>query len=568
MLMIFSSISYGDVNYCPEVRMLGKKIDFSDTERKLFCGDPSSHAWKYIPPYQAEQFLRGMLQSRGYLSPKFEVKEDVLIVRKGRKSNVKSIRVISDNAGLGKKIRKDVRRLYRKRVLNTGMLNSIEAEAQAQLRRRGYPCGKVKSQVNVLNDTVALILDPKVKHRFGEITREQITGLHENALLRFYPMTEDQRFNGDLLSLTEKRLVRAEVVQATYFLENCSEDGKKFSLEQKFITGPPRTLRYGAGASTEAGPFVRARWANNREGKMASLLAATAELSLRVQSLNLTSDFFPWTEKPRQSFFTQFELIRESQFDYEQSLARLRPQFKWTKDFHQHGTTWIVGPAVESGKFKSQAESVTRNFSTGLLEGSFLRTAHQYELFDVHPQDGNQLGVTLSYRHPALGFARSLTRLDTTFVQLGSLTNSGRGAIVGGFRLKAGTAFIRKLDDLNKLPPEVKFFGGGSDDLRGYLLRTLPDNNGAGALTRVIGKFELRQTHFFHQKVEAFAFHDSGYFGEESFSLTSRLWYSPGVGLRWLSPIGLIQGYWARALSISPTEDSGNFYFAGLGGTF
>jgi translocation and assembly module TamA len=568
MLMIFSTMSHGDVTYCPEVKMTGKEIDFSDTERKLFCGDSSSHAWKNIPPYEAEQFIRGMLQSRGYLSPKFELEGNVLVVRKGRKSSVKRIRVIPESRNLSKKIKKDVQRLYRGRELTTSMLNSIEGEGMAQLRRRGYPCGKVSSEVNVLNDTVALIIDPRTKHHFGEINREHVTGLHENALLRFYPMEKDQRFDGDLLVLTEKRMSRAEVVQGTYFLENCSQDGKEFSLQQKFITGPPRTFRYGAGASTEAGPFVRARWANNREGKMASLLAATAELSLRNQSLNLTSDFFPWTEWPRESFYTQLEVTRESQFDYEQSLARLRPQYKWTTDIHQHGTIWIAGPAFESGKYQSQVESVTRNFSSALFEGSFLRTAHLYELFDVHPQDGDQLGITLSYRHPALGFLQSVTKLDTTFVKLGRIANSGRGAIVGGFRFKAGTAFTRDVKDLNKLPPEVKFFGGGSDDLRGYLLRTLPDNNGAGALSRIVSKFELRQTHFFHEKLEAFGFTDSGYFGRQSFSLDSRLWYSPGLGLRWLSPIGLIQAYWARALSLAPTEDSGNFFFAGLGGTF
>lgn len=568
ILLIFSSLSHGDVSYCPEVVISGKEIKFSDTERKLFCGDPASHAWKNIPTYQAELHLRGMLQSRGYLSPTFVVRNKVLYVTTGRKSSVKKIEVVSENKNLGTKVKNDVRRLYRRRELTTGMLNSIEGEGTAQLRRRGYPCGKVNSQVDVTSDTVTLILDPKEKHKFGEIKREKIKGLHDNSLMRFYPMSEGQRFNGDLLTLTEKRILRSEVVQGTYFLENCTNEGKSFSLEQKFITGPPRTLRFGAGASTEMGPFARVRWSHNRAGKMASILSATVEASLRVQSLNLSADHFPWVDKPRQSLLNQVEVIRESQFDYEQFLTRVRPQAKWTTDYHDHGTTWIVGPAYETGTFHSKDKSATRTFSTAVLEGNFLRTSHQYELFDVHPQGGDQLGVSLSYRNPTLGFSQSLTRLDTTFVKLGTLTNSGRGAIIGGIRLKAGTAFVKTPGDLNSLPPEVKFFGGGSDDLRGFLLRTLPDEDGAGALTRYVTKFELRQTHFFNPKVEAFAFVDGGYFGQESLSVDSRLYYSPGLGLRWLSPIGLIQGYVARSLSTSPAEDSGNFYFAGLGGTF
>lgn len=568
LMMTFTSVALSDVKYCPEVIMSGKKIKFSDTELQLFCGDPKSHAWKNLPPYQAELVLRGLLQSRGYLSPEFEVKDNILQFKKGRKSSVKSIKVISENTDLAKKVQKDVKRLYRRRILTTGILNSIEGEGSAQLRKRGYPCGKVSSQVDVTSDNVTMIMEPKGKHLFGEIKREPVPGLHPNALSRFYPMKSSQRFNGDLLTLTEKRLLRSEVLQGTYFLENCDDEGKTFSLEQRFITGPPRTIRFGAGASTESGPMARLRWSNNRSGEMANLLSATLQASLREQSVNFISDYFPWQSKPRKSIFSQVEVRRDSQIKYEQFITRLSPQLKWTKDIHSHGTTWMTGPAYETGTFHSQDKSQTRTFSSAILEGSFQRTAHEYELFDFHPQEGDQQSVSLSYRSPAMGFAQSLTRLDSSMVRLGRITNSGRGSFIGGVRLKAGTAFVRNTVDLASLPPEVKFFGGGSDDLRGFLLRTLPDNDGAGALSRFISKFELRQTHFFHEKVEAFIFSDAGYFSEKSFSLDSRLWYSPGVGLRWLSPIGVVQAYYSRALATSPAKNFGNFYFAGLGGTF
>lgn len=567
-LVIFSSSVLSDVEYCPGVKMKGRKMKFTDTEKGLFCGDEKSHAWKHIPAYQAEQVLRGLLQSRGYLRPTFHTENKVLIVKKGPKSEIRRIEVVSGEKNLGKKIRREVRRLYKGRELTTSMLNSVEGEGQAQIRRRGYPCGKVSSEVDVTTDTVTLIIDPKKKQKFGTITKEKIDGLRDSALLRFYPMKEDQRFNGDLLELTEKRLLRAEVVQGTYFLENCPEDGKSFSLEQRFITGPPRTLRFGAGASTEAGPLARARWSNNRTGPMASVLSATVEASLRVQSLNLSADYFPWEKKPRDSIFSEIEVIRESQFKYEQFLTRFQPQYKWTRDIHQHGTTWMLGPGYENGTYHSQDKTETRTWSTAVLEGSFQRTAHQYELFDVHPQDGDQEAITISYRNPMLGFQESLTRIDTSFVRLGRIGNSGRGALVGGVRFKAGSAFVKSTTDLTALPPEVKFFGGGSDDLRGYLLRTLPRNGGAGALTRVLTKAELRRTHFFHEKVESFLFWDAGQFGSTSFSASPRIWHSPGVGLRWLSPIGVLQGYWARALATHPAEDNGNFFFAGLGGTF
>ncbi len=564
--MIFTSYSFGDVTYCPGVKISGKKIKFSDTELNLICGDPKSHAWKHIPAYEAQYVLKGFLQSRGYLNPELVIKDKVLHVKKGRRSRVKEVRVISQNKNLAKKIQRDVKRIYRRRELTTSMLNSMEGEGSAQLRRRGYPCGKINSEVDVNTDTVTILVAPDEKYHFGKIKKESIPGLHENALARFYPMTEDQRFNGDRLTLTEKRILRSEILQGTYFLENCGKNN--FSLEQRFIVGPARTFRFGAGASTEVGPLARVRWSHNRAGKMASLLSANLEASLRVQSLNLSSDYFAWTDKPRRSVFTQFEVIRESQIKYEQLLTRVRPQMKWTRDIHNHGTTLILGPAYENGTYRSQDKSDTRTFSTAVLEGSFQRMGHDYELFDVHPQEGDEESISLSYRNPMLGFGQSLTKLDTSAVRLTRLTNSGRGSVIGGVRFKAGTSFVRSTGDLSALPPEVKFFGGGSDDLRGFLLRTLPRNDGAGALTRLLTKLELRRTYFFHEKVEAYTFLDGGYFGEKSFSLESRLWYSPGLGLRWLSPIGLVQGYWARALATSDSKDFGNFFYAGIGGNF
>lgn len=566
--LIFAPILLASDDYCPEVRFEGDKIDFSDTEVRLFCGDPKSHAWKNIPAYQAQIVIQGFLQSRGYLTPEFSRDGETLIVKTGKVHEIESIAVKVENKKLRRKIRRDVRRLYKGRVLDTSMLNSVEGEAMARLRSRGYPCGKVNSHADVTTDTVTLLLEPKDRHVFGEIDREKIKGLHDNALLRFYPMKPEERFDSELLELTEKRLLRSQVVQGTYFLENCSDEGKTFSLSQRFIEGPPRTLRFGAGASTEAGPMARARWSHNRWGPMASQLSATVEASFRVQSLNLSADYFAWEDSPRRSIFTDVEVTRESQFDYEQVLNRVRPRMKWTRDIGDYQNVWMAGPAYEVGTFLSDLKGETRSFNNVALHGSFERTGHDYEFFDVHPEGGHQQSVSLSYRTPRLGFSETLTRVDTSFVSLGQLGTFRRGRVIGGVRLKAGVAFTGGTTKLEDLPPEVKFFGGGSDDLRGYLLRTLPRNDGAGALTRYLVKLELRNTNFFHEKVEAFTFWDLGQFGDRSATVDQRIWHSPGFGIRWLSPIGMVQGYWARSLSYRPYEDNGNFFYGGLGGTF
>jgi translocation and assembly module TamA len=561
------SFSYAAEELCPQIVLHGK-IKFTETEKRLVCGDKELEAYRHIPTYQASFILKGFLQSRGYLRPNFIKEGDTLHVHKGKRSKVKDVTVISDDPALSKEVRKKLKRLYRKRILDTGTLNSIEAEAKALARQQGHPCVKIRSHVDINRDQVTVALEKLAVHVFGEIDQEEIEGVYPEALARYYPFDASMRFNEDLLRLTEKRMTRAEVVQGTYFLEECSEDLKEFSLSQRFITGPPRTLRFGAGASTEVGPLARAKWSHNRLGSMASILNATLQASLRSQSLSFSSDLFLWKHKPRRSLLSQVEIIRESQIDFEQSLLRLRPHVKWSFDDEKRQRIITLGPSYEGGQFFTKDKSQSRHFSTGIIEGSLHLMSHDYELFDFHPQAGDSVSFTFDYRHPGLGFTTEALKLDSTYARLSHLGNSDRGSIVAGVRVNAGTTWVADEVDPSSLPPSLKFYGGGSDDIRGFLLRTLPRSDGRGALSKLGLKLELRRTHVWKESLEAFSFLDSAYFGERSWSTSSQLFTSPGLGIRWLSPIGMVQTYLARGLSLHPSEDFGNFYFIGLGGVF
>lgn len=571
VLLIISITSHSwakDRKLCSSIIIHGPKLKLSETEERLVCGDKKLEAYRDIPAYEASYFFQGFLQSRGYLSPRFEREGDELHVYPGKKTFLKKLQVISPAGFSGQEVRKELLRLYRKRLLNTQLLNSLEAEALSLLRQRGHACAKVNSQVNTNSGKVTLEFHQLQKFRFGEVEKETIPGLKTRALERYYPFESSTSFNEDLLRLTEKRLIRSEVVQGTYFLEECKLDPPGLKLQQEFIIGPPRTLRFGAGASTEAGPMARLRWSHSRFRPMASLLSANLQASLRVQSLTLTSDYFFWDERPRQSLLAQMEIVRESQFDYEQLIFRARPHMKWTNDEGRYFKQYTLGPTYETGTYHAQENADTKTFSTGVVEGTLQWMSHSYELFDLHPQEGEHLQFGFDYRHPALGFDDPLLKLDSSWVRLIRLANSGRGALVGGIRAFLGTTDVPDEVGLNGLPPTVKFFGGGSDDVRGFLLRTLPKNDGLGALTRAGLKLEVRRTSLFRESLEAFSFVDGAFFGERSWELDGRLWYSPGVGLRWLSPIGLLQTYVARGYATKPYQDFGSFYFIGLGGSF
>lgn len=531
----------------------------------MVCGDKESDGYKNIPVYEAQFFLKGFLQARGFLNPVMEIKDAVLYLDPGRKSKIKKIQVSSNDQKLKKEVKTELRHLYKRRLLNTATLNSVEGEAHAQIRKRGHPCGKIKSEVDIENDYITVYLQNLKEYKFGTIQKEKIKGLNDRAVERFYPFEENDLFNADLLTLTEKRMMRSEVVQGTYFLEEC---GENFKLSQEFIEGPPRTIRFGAGISTELGPMARVRWSNNRYKTMASKLSLEARASLRSQTITAAADTYFWKNEPRRSVQTEVSVERESQVDYEQLTYTARPLMKWTRDSEGYAKLYTVGPNYQAGTYHSNEATDTKSFSSVNLQASLQWMSHTYEMFDVHPADGDLYALQFDFRHPTGGFKDALLKLDSSFTKLARLSNWDRGTIVGGVKGIIGTTWVDQDVTLQGLPPTVKYFGGGSDDIRGFYFRTLPQNDGLGAFSKAVLKFELRRTHLFKESIEAFTFLDGGYFGRESWDIDKTLFYSPGVGLRWLSPVGIVQGFWARGIRNKPYKDQGNLYYVGLGGDF
>jgi outer membrane translocation and assembly module TamA len=233
---------------------------------------------------------------------------------------------------------------------------------------------------------------------------------------------------------------------------------------------------------------------------------------------------------------------------------------------------WSLGPTLIASTYRTDIAPDSQRFKTGAVEGGLLSQTHSYEIFDLHPEDGEFFQFNFDFRHPSLGFIDPLLKLDFSYLKLIWLGSLGKGSSVAGFRINTSTTWVKDSAQSSSLSPSVKYYGGGSDDLRGFKLNSLPDNNGLGSLTKFSAKLELRKTHLFIPTIEGLTFLDTSYFGTKSWNLEPRLWYSPGLGIRWLSPIGLVQTYIARTLSntssINHAQDEGTFFFFGLGGVF
>jgi outer membrane translocation and assembly module TamA len=558
---------------CPKVFIHStEKIKLSEGEKKLICGDPEDEAYKIIPIYQAKYMLQGFLQSRGYSHPRFIYNKEILDIFTEEKSRVNIIEVNTNNQIDTKEFKGDILQRFRKEVITPKLLDDIEAGVKSKARNKSYPCVKISSIVEPLEEKVTLTLSDLKSFNFGPLTQEQIEGINQVALKRFTSFKSEDPFAESELLLTEKRYVRQGVVQGTYFQENCDLANNSFSLQQNFIIGLPHTIRFGIGASTELGPMARINWTNQRYDSMASTLEARLQASFKNQSIILQANSFFWESFPRRSLNSELSFVRSDQLTFNESIAKFKPQIQWSRDTQFRFWQWALGPTLIASTYKTDLNPNSKSFTTGAVEGDLLSKTHSYEIFDLHPEEGEFFQFNFDFRHPSLGFIDPLLKLDLSYLKLIWLGSLGKGSSVAGFRISTSTTWVKESVQSSSLPPSVKYYGGGSDDLRGFNLNSLPDNNGLGALTKLSAKLELRKTYFFIPTIEVFTFLDTSYFGTKSWNLEPRLWYSPGLGIRWLSPIGLVQTYIARTLTNKPSanhaQDEGTLFFFGMGGVF
>lgn len=552
--------------YAPE------EIELNDVERRLICGDKESIAYKEIPLYQAKIALEGFLQNLGYINSQINLKGNTIEIYSNEKIAVKHIDLKGKEldqvpAEYQENILDDLSDKYKSYTITPGVLNQIEAYAKADFRNNSYACVDVKSNGIVDESRVILNLNHLKSYNFGIVDRASVEGIRPEAFERFYPFEPEEKFKAYKLTLTEKRFLREGVVQGTYFNESCAQD--EFTLTQSFITGAPRVIRLGIGANTEVGPILRAKWSNQRYGSMASLLSASLELSFRNQTLNLTSNHFHWPSIPRLSLRSTLDIYRDDQTNYVEETLKLRPHLEYRLDTEKRLWTMRFGPTFiwsnYSTKNDQQPEQTIR---TGAIEGMVNLKSHLYELYDTHPQIGDNTTLAFDFRHPKFGFSDPLLRLELTTLKLWNVGNIGRGEGIIGAKIISGTTFVHDRVLIDSLEPSVRFYGGSSEDIRGFKLNSLPLNNGLGALSKLVFKLEFRKTHFIRADLETFVFTDAGRFGYKSFELDERTFISPGVGLRWLSPIGPVQGYYSRAFVNKSDIAADNFFFLGLGGGF
>ena len=546
---------------CGEIYWISEPVDLDSFHRRMICGDPDTRAWRDIPLYQARTHLTAFLQTRGYATPVMTFENNQLLVDRGPVLRVEKTQSNPENLALN-----DTLLRYRKRTVTPELLNLVEGTGKAFHRNQGYPCASTTSQIDVHSGALTVISSLGERRRFNHVAIDANSAFNAELLRRYYSFTADDEFHLDDLTLTRQRIDESEVVSGSYFITRCDDADRAEDpyLEHKYVLGMPRTFRFGFGADTETGPYVYAGWKNNRFTQNLGQLGVNAVASFEKQTLNAEGSFYPSVATPRFYYSVLPSIAHDTSTGIEEIRAAVgfTPGYVW--EFREESLRLEGGPYFIRTWHRPEGETVFQRDLSVALKLDLYLLAHAYEIKKNHPEAGYTLSTKLEYRSPLLGFFTNLLRAELDYKKVWRLGYCSLAECFLAFRHNAQVNLADRNVPLDQIPPSLQTFLGDVRTLRGFDVT----NSLNPGLTQVSAGVDLRVQPFAWPKFEPYLLADVGKSGRRPLELGPDLLYSVGVGLRWLSPIGIVNGFFARAFTEASTIPDQWYYFIGLGEGF
>ena len=544
---------------CPGIAIEGARVALTAGERRLLCGDPQSEAWKTVPRAQAEGFFRAFLQQRAYHSPAFSVRDDKLVVDPGPRTLIKSL----SGSGVPAGIDLSKRRRVIGQPMTPAALDAVQAALLGDLQNRGYACPEIEMSADPRTGDVRATVSTGVVHIVERIEEPELKGIDPAIFRRFEAFQRGKPLDQRLLSLTSDRIVSEALFLNSRYDVTCTSAGVR--IAHVVTPASPRLVRLGVGVDTEGLVRLRAQWQHSRIGWRASSAEATLLASAREQSLEASQHLYVRPDS-RVYLLPRALAARSDEPAYEtvSSELSLMPAVTWDDQLLRMETQ--AGPALEYADTRRGLGPVGSTFLVFNTHTEL--TTHLYEYFLREPRRGFRADLDTASR--AAGVASRVTahRVRLSTEKLWNLGAYDPPLIVLGARGWVGTTFIGdRQAALADLPPDFRFFLGGDADFRGASRQRLPSDEN-GFLTAAYEGLELRLGDVLPYKIQPLVFIDAAMGGLTSFHLDPDVYYAPGFGARWSSPVGAFRFtlardlIWRRDPATAPQSPHWQFFFS------
>ncbi len=431
--------------------------------------------------------------------------------------------------------------------------NVVSAGAQllAALEEQGYAFAKVDPPIayedqvdSVLDVTFHVEAGPRV--RIGEIRLEGLKGVREKVVRRKLTLHTGVQYSSSAIERARHNLLTMGVFSAvTVQMGTAVDESGGVPITFQFRERPGHAAAISTAYSSDLGGSGGLTWTNR------NLFGNAQQLSVSASVLNvggsattglgydtgvkfIEPDFF----RPDQSLQVAVGAVKQYLQAYDQTAVTSGATVtrKLNKD-------WTVNAGTSTAHEQIIQEGVTRNYTLVALplSVSYDSTDLSSPLDDPRHGMRDSLSVTptRSIGSTSATFIISQVKLAAYF-DLEHLFRSAAGRSVLAARALVG--FAQGAATFS-LPPDQRFYGGGSGTIRGYRYQSVgpqfPDGNPEGGTAIAAGSLEFRQRIGANWGVAVFA--DGGQVSASLRPISSTFYTGLGTGIRYYTPIGPVR---------------------------
>jgi len=465
-----------------------------------------------------------------------------LHVKPGEPVKITAVHVDLDEAALAiGPIRRAARAIeqLKGQTLNDGAYDAARDALGGQLTAHGFLAAKlVTRRVEVTradrSAVIRLAWETGPRYRFGPVQFEG-SQFRDGFLDRYVPFKPGDYFSQDKLLDLQQALNGADYFSVVNVLPDV-DDAKGGTVNVRVQLVPAKRTVYTGGPfiGTDTGFGVRGgverRWVGRRGHKWKNELV----LAQRLKTLStLYSIPRPGKNQHSLNFGANY---RDANTDTSQSRTL---ELVGNDTRLWHGWTRTLGVHALSGTFTVGKYSGEPDNTPGIDHGHSTLVFAEASLARKRGDSPTFVRKGWSINLAVRSTAGTLLS-DTRFAQF-TVDAKWIRAFLGRNRLiLRGSAGMTTTGNFDALPPQLRFFAGGDRSIRGYGFQSIGPKNSYG---RVIGGRNLlvastEVEHYFTKNWGIAAFVDAG----NAFTGTD---YRPkigaGLGVRWLSPVGMIR---------------------------
>ena len=429
-------------------------------------------------------------------------------------------------------------------TLNHSQYDSLKSSLRNLALQKGYFDGDFQlSRLEVIPDLhqafVRLHFDSGIRYHFGatSISGSQIEEARVRSLQPFkqgdpYLVSQVGQFN---LNLANTDWFSSVFVKPD--LEQLNPDQRELPVVVALAPKARNQLETGIGYSTDVGVRGSLKWKKpwlNEYGH-----SFDSSLSISGPEQSVTAGYkIPLENVLHDYYRIQYGMKHVDNRDTESLESNLVLERHWLLDSGWHRTVFLRY-LIES--YEQGLQDDGAQFLMPGITYTRTRTRLNRSLLTW----GDKQTITLEYADPSVISETRVTRVQAGSSWVRSLGERHRGL----FRIDGSANFA---DEFDKLPPSLRFFAGGDNNLRGYGYQSISPRDASGSLTwaKYMATSSLEYQYRLGGNWWAALFVDYG----DAFNDTPDWKTGTGFGLRWVSPVGPLRLDFAWGLDSEPGD--------------